>query len=276
MTTTTGATSDGAKVTTVTDTKTGAVTQTIESADGVKTTVLTPKNGGATAQVNLPAGKTSAIVAIPLESASPGTVAVLVKPDGAEAVVKASYVENGELRVPVTGGCTLKIVDNSKAFADVPADKWYAESVMFATSRELFNGVSENTFSPHAPMTRAMLATVLYRYDGEQNGAAGETWYAAAVDWAKAKGISDGARLNGPITREQLAVMLYRYAGGAAEAGTLSFADADMVSGWARDAVAWAADKGILTGRSAERLDPKGSATRAEVAAMLMRFCKAA
>lgn len=276
VTTTTGATSDGAKVTTVTDTKTGAVTQTIESADGVKTTVLTPKNGGVTAQVNLPTGKTSAIVAIPLESASPGTVAVLVKPDGAEAVVKASYVENGELRVPVTGGCTLKIVDNSKAFADVPADKWYAESVAFATSRELFNGVSENTFSPHAPMTRAMLATVLYRYDGEQNGAAGETWYAAAVDWAKAKGISDGARLNGPITREQLAVMLYRYAGGAAEAGTLSFADADMVSGWARDAVAWAADKGILTGRSADRLDPKGSATRAEVAAMLMRFCKAA
>lgn len=167
-------------------------------------------------------------------------------------------------------------------------DAWYSDAVEYVAKEGLFRGNSETTFRPDAAMTRSMLATVLYRLDGERKGDVDASfgdvergaWYTSAVAWAAAEGIvngysSDSFGPGDPITREQLAVMLWRYAGSPSSGGSLEpFADAGLAGGWARDALRWAIEKGILRGRGSGILDPKGQATRAEVAAMLMRYCQ--
>ena len=157
-------------------------------------------------------------------------------------------------------------------FSDVPATHWASEAVEYVVSEGLFNGTSDTTFSPEMPMTRAMFFTVLARLDGvDTNG--GATWYEKAMAWAVAEGITDGTNPEATITREQLAVMLYRYAGSPATEGSLSsFADAASVSAWAQEGMEWAVAEGILTGKNGSVLDPQGTASRAEVAMMLMRF----
>lgn len=153
----------------------------------------------------------------------------------------------------------------------------------------LFNGTSETTFDPEGAMTRSMLVSVLYRAAGEPAmpesnwgypyaDVDAETYYATAVYWARLGGIAGGYDdgnfgPDDPITREQLAVMLWKYAGSHAPDGTLNrFDDANMASPWALDALRWAVEQGILTGKGGGILDPQGRATRAEVAAMLMRY----
>lgn len=121
-------------------------------------------------------------------------------------------------------------------------------------------------------MTRAMLVTVLARLDG-QDTTGGKSWYSKGTDWAMAQGVSDGTMLDQSVTREQMVTMLYRYAKATAGTGGLSkFADVRSVSDWAKDAMAWAVANGILTGKDGNRLDPQGTATRAEVATILQRF----
>ena len=121
-------------------------------------------------------------------------------------------------------------------------------------------------------MTRAMLMTVLARLDG-QDVSGGATYYEKAMVWAQSAGISDGKNALSPITREQLAAMLYRYAGSpAVNDAALSFADAAQASSYAGSALRWAVDEGLLTGKPGGLLDPKASATRAEVSAILMRY----
>ena len=136
----------------------------------------------------------------------------------------------------------------------------------------MFYGVSETLFSPNTAMTRGMLMTVLAQYDG-QDTSGGENWYDAGVNWAVANGISDGTMPEKSVTREQIVTILYRYAGSPAASGSLDFPDADSVSGYARDALVWATQNGILTGHDTGLLEPQGQATRAQVAAILMRFC---
>ena len=181
--------------------------------------------------------------------------------------------------------------DTGVSFTDVPAGAWYAEAVAYVTEQGLMNGTAENTFSPMLSMSRSMLVTVLYRLAGEPD--AGEcaftdvadgTWYTDAVAWAAANGIVTGVSdtsfaPEAQITRESLAVMLYRYAElkeqAQGEKGDLTaFADGASVSDWAAEAMAWAVGEGILTGKSGSILDPQGTAARAEVAAILMRFCQ--
>ena len=160
-----------------------------------------------------------------MERASPGTVAVLVKADGSEEVIKTSLATENGVAVTLSDGDTVKIVDNSKFFADVPASYWGAEAVDFASSRELFSGTGETTFSPDTAMDRGMLVTVLYRLENEPGVGSGSSYadvaegvyYADAVAWADANGAITGyedatfapART---ITREEMAVVLYRYA----------------------------------------------------------------
>lgn len=149
---------------------------------------------------------------------------------------------------------------------------WYFEAVRYASLEGLFNGTTSTTFSPNAAMTRAMLFTVLARLDG-QDTTGGETWYSVALAWAKSEGISDGTNPEGNITREQLATILYRYVGFPGATGSLSgYTDGGSVSEWARQAMAWAVGKGIITGKTSSTLDPTGNASRAEIATMLMRF----
>lgn len=225
-----------------------------------------------TVTVDLPAGKTVS-VEIPVKSVTAGTVAVLVKADGTEEVIKTSLTTSDGVQVALSDGDTVKIVDNSKSFADVPASGWQADAVAFATSRELFSGTGDNTFSPNQSMNRAMIWTVLARFDGAGTTQTGANWYQAGLDWAVANGISDGSNPNGTMTREQLVTMLYRYAGSPATSGNLSaFNDAAQVSSYAVDAMTWATENGILNGDGTGSANPKGQASRVQVAQIMQSF----
>ena len=214
---------------------------------------------------------TTVKVEIPVRNVTPGTVVVIVHADGTEEIVRTSVVTKNGVALELTGSATVKVYDNSKFFTDVPAANWASDAVAFASSRELFNGTGANTFSPNAPMTRQMLMTVLARLDGtDTSGNA----YAKGMEWAIRNGVSNGSDPEGKITREQLATMLWRFAGSPFVSGRMTgFVDADQISGYAEDAMLWATKAGIIGGKGNGQLDPKGYATRAEVAAMLMRYC---
>lgn len=163
-------------------------------------------------------------------------------------------------------------------FNDVSANDWFASAVDYVTGKGMMNGTADNTFSPKANTTRGMLMTVLARHAGEDT-TGGSVWYEKGMNWAKANGVSDGTNPQVNITREQLAVMLYRYAQNkkydVSGAKSLDgYTDAQSVSSYAVPALQWANAAGVVTGKSGSKLDPKGYATRAEVAAMLMRFCE--
>ena len=170
-------------------------------------------------------------------------------------------------------------------FGDVPQTSWFADAVKYVSENKLMNGTSTTAFSPNENMSRAMLATVLYRMSGETAEAdssfgdvSASAYYAAAVNWASSKGIVNGTGADAfspdaSITREQLAAMLYRYAGEPSVSADLSaYTDAVSISPYAEKAVEWCVAKGILNGKSATRLAPQDTATRAECAAMLQRF----
>ena len=160
-----------------------------------------------------------------------------------------------------------------KTFVDVAKSDWFADAVAYVTDKGLMNGTGSDTFSPNASTTRGMLMTILARYAGEDT-TGGATWYEKGMNWAKAKGVSDGTNPNADITREQLVTMLYRYAGSPKADGKLdSFSDSASVSTYAADAMQWAVANGIVNGSNG-KLNPQNNATRAQVAAILMRFCE--
>ena len=157
-------------------------------------------------------------------------------------------------------------------FGDVPQNSWFADAVKYVSENKLMNGTSTTAFSPNGNMSRGMLMTVLARYAGESTDG-GTVWYEKGMNWAKNKGVSDGSAPNASITREQLAAMLYRYAGEPSVSADLSaYTDTVEISPYASKAVEWCVAKGILSGKSATRLAPQDTATRAECAAMLQRF----
>lgn len=165
------------------------------------------------------------------------------------------------------------VEDSSKTgFTDV-ANHWAKDAINYVTDKGLMNGTGSNTFSPNASTTRGMLMTVLARYAGEDT-TGGATWYEKGMNWAKAKGVSDGTHPTVNITREQLVTMLYRYAGSPKANGSLnSFSDAASVNSYAVNAMQWAVANGIVNGLNG-KLNPQNNATRAQVAAILMRFCE--
>ncbi len=162
---------------------------------------------------------------------------------------------------------------SKNGFDDVASSDWFADAVKYVADKGLMNGTDDNQFSPNDTTTRGMLMTVLARYAGEDT-TGGATWYEKGMNWAKAKGVSDGTNPNADITREQLVTMMYRYAGSPKADGKLdSFSDAASVSTYAADAMQWAVANGIVNGSNG-KLNPQNNATRAEVAAILMRFCE--
>lgn len=177
-------------------------------------------------------------------------------------------------------------------FSDVAADAWYYEAVGWAEENGVMDGVAEGSFDPDGALTRAMVVTLLYRLAGEPgmpesdwgypySDVGAESWYAASVYWARLEGVAEGVSdeafdPDGAITREQLVAMLYRYAGSPEVDSSADFADAADISPWAAGAVAWAVENGLVSGRDGNVFDPKGSATRAECASILMRFDAAA
>lgn len=248
--------------------------ETVEKrADGTTVETVESASGGITASVSVPKSVGSTRVDIPVSKPSGSMVAVVVHPDGTEEIVKGSIVTETGIALRAEGDVRLKVIDNAKSFNDM-ADHWAKDAVEFASSRELFNGVGNDAFGPDRSMTRGMVSTVLARLAGADT-AGGETWYAKGTVWAVENGISDGTAPEQPVTREQLAAMLYRYAGSPAVSGELGFDDADSISAWARDAVRWCVDNGILNGVGGNRMTPQDLARRGQVAAMLMRFLQA-
>ena len=168
---------------------------------------------------------------------------------------------------------TMGEADASK-FRDVAASDWYFDAVQYVLEKGLMNGTSDWTFAPNDATTRGMIVTILARVEGVNTN--GNPWYAAGQKWAMDNGISDGTNMPGVITREQLATILYRYAKQkgydvSKSAALTAFSDADKVSGYAAEAMQWAVAEGLLQGSNG-KLNPQGSATRAQVATILMRF----
>ena len=156
-------------------------------------------------------------------------------------------------------------------FTDVAPGAWYYDAVSYVYANGLMDGVSASEFNPDGSMTRAMVWAILARIDGET--VTGSSWIETARAWAMSEGVSDGTDANGLVTREQLATMLWRYAGEPDSEYSLSaFTDAASVSEWAETAMSWAVENGLITGVTANTLVPSGSATRAQCAAILMRY----
>jgi 2',3'-cyclic-nucleotide 2'-phosphodiesterase (5'-nucleotidase family)/3',5'-cyclic AMP phosphodiesterase CpdA len=303
--TTTKKNEDGSTTTTVTDAATGRVTDTTvwadgsklvvvkekdgtitaesSAANGVKSVTVTTPDGNTTSKVTLPASGKRMLVRIPLSDADEGTVAILKKADGTEEILKMSVAQDDALLILLSDSAEIKIIQNEGEFSDTKRH-WASDSVGFVTARGLFSGTSSGSFSPDAPMNRGMLVTVLHRLENTPQGAAPSfddvtagQYYTDAVGWAAQKGIitgmEGGFKPGSNISREQLATILYRYAApGQTEGSLAGFADADSVSSWGREAMKWAAATGLFKGDQNGNLNPQGSATRAEVAAILERF----
>ena len=224
--------------------------------------------------------------------AAGGQVLVAVKDDGSEEIIKKSLVEDGKVYAEVPAGARVKTVDNRKTFEDVKADDWFADSVDFASSHELFRGVSDTEFAPNLSMTRAMLVTVIYRLENEPDTVIEEmtfddveagSWYEKAVAWASEQeivlGTGDGFEPDQNITREQIATVLFRYAKylglNTEDRGSLeAYPDGSKVSSWAQDAMAWAVQVGLFRGDENGNLNPGNNGSRAEVATLMMRFIR--
>lgn len=197
-----------------------------------------------------------------------------------KVTVEASFVrEGGQTQTPQT------------TFADVPASAWYYDAVEYVYENGLMSGVSSGWFAPNDTLTRAMLVQTLYAMEGRPAAAsagfadvASGDWYASAVNWAAANGVVSGVSETGfgpnnALTREQLALILYRFAQykGYDVAGTsdlAAYADGSSVSSWAAEAMGWAVDAGLISGVGGNQIAPTGTASRAQVAQILMNFCE--
>lgn len=197
-----------------------------------------------------------------------------------KVTVEASFVrEGGQTQTPQT------------TFADVPASAWYYDAVEYVYENGLMSGVSGGRFAPDDTLTRAMLVQTLYAMEGRPAAAsagfadvASGDWYASAVNWAAANGVVSGVSETGfgpnnALTREQLALILYRFAQykGYDVTGTsdlAAYADGSSVSGWAAEAMGWAVDAGLISGVGGNQIAPTGTASRAQVAQILMNFCE--
>ena len=173
-------------------------------------------NTAPTVKVELPKNAGETEVEIPVSNVKPGTVAVLVHPDGTEEIIKNSLPTEDGIRLTMDGSATVKIMDNSKDFIDTRAH-WAKDAIDFVSARGLVNGISDTIYAPNNSTTRAQLWTILARQnDADLTG--GSIWYEKAQNWAKDKGISDGADPNAAINRAQIATFLYNH---TARQGTL-------------------------------------------------------
>ena len=159
-------------------------------------------------------------------------------------------------------------------FYDVTARDWYYSAVKYVYEKGLMDGVDVGVFAPNETLTRAMVWTIIARAEGVDT-TGGATWYAKAQEWVTAKGISDGENPSAAITRQELVTMLYRLAGEPAVSGTITAPDASSVSTWAQSAMTWAMNIGLVEGDENGAVTPTATATRAQAAALIMRYLEA-
>ena len=262
---------------------------TVSKADnGTVTASRTRANKGLTVTLTVKADEGYKLDTITVTDKNGNEIKLTDKGDGkytftmpASAVtVKASFAKDD---TPVETGLP---------FTDVKADDWFYEAVKYAYDNKLMDGTSSTTFAPLMTTNRAMIVTILWRLEGSPvvnyamnfSDVESGVWYTEAVRWAAAEGIVKGYSdtvfaPNDTVTREQLATILYRYAeykeyDVSAKGDLTTFADGSTVSTWAADGMTWAVGAQLITGKDGGKLDPTGTATRAEVATILMRFCE--
>lgn len=219
-------------------------------------------------QARCAAGNAQAIPGFTYSSASDRTLLYLVTLHYLSAVDQEEY----------TLSYYLRLFDSVIIPSDVPANAWYYETVEYVLQQGLFSGTGADSFSPTTSASRAMVWTVLAKVRGKQLSS-GTPWYVSAQRWAVENRISDGFGPNEPVTREQLVQMLYRLASpeeAPSEAVLSAYPDSGSISSWARTAMAWAVENGIISGQGNGNLAPGGQATRAEMAAMLRQYVQKA
>ena len=260
------------------------------SSKTYKITVAETVNGTAAASKSTAAeGEKITVTAAPAEGYELDSITVKGEKAGSVTVTDGVFVMPAD-DVTVTVKFKEKKTEPKQTFTDVKPGDWFYEAVEYAAEKGLMNGVADGKFDPNGTTTRAMIVTILYRLEGEPVIRSGmpfsdvteSDWYAKAVSWAESKGIVTGygdGRFgpNDPITREQMAAILYRYAQTKGQgfqglwSFQLDFPDAGDVSDWATEAMSWMVMNGVINGKDG-KLVPGGNASRAEAAAMLMRF----
>ena len=268
------------------------------TADGKLTVSVRPVYVGPTGSpVEVGRSDNGTVTVSPANAAKGTTVTITANPGKGQELKSLEVLDQHGNSLPLTdlgngkfsfvmpaGKVTVKPVFGAadayvNPYMDVQTNDWYFGAVQYVTENGLMNGTG-NGFEPNLATSRAMIWTILARMSNVNTASGGE-WYAVAQQWAKANGVSDGTMPNGTITREQLAAMLYRYAVSkgmvkAPVTANLSiFADASSVSTYANEAMQWAVSTGLINGMDG-KLNPQGSATRAQVATMLMRFSELA
>ena len=238
------------------------------------------------------AGTTVTLTPVPDRGYQVGTVAVTDRFGDPVAVTEnadGTYtftMPNGQVTVTVT------FAEAPLPFPDVTEGDWFYDAVRCAYETGLMDGVGDSLFAPNSETTRAQLATILYRLEGEPevSGTSGFSdvaagiWYTDAVAWAAENGIVNGTTdttfaPGEDITREQLVTVLYRYAEAkgydvSTRADLSAYPDADQIQSYAAESVAWAVAEGLIQGFEDNTLRPAGNATRAQIATILMRFCE--
>ena len=208
-----------------------------------------------------------------------------VADNGGMERMPTSFADN-ELKFVTTHFSDYVVAYEVRPFVDVP-ESWYYDAVYYCYDNACFYGTSDEQFTPGGTMTRAMFATVLYRIAGEPEvtgtnsftDVEADKWYTDAVIWAAGEDIIGGYGngifgTNDPVTREQMVALFWRYKNKPViqDADLSGFTDAGEISSWAKDAFSWAASTGVISGKGNGILDPTGTATRAEVAQIVMNY----
>jgi uncharacterized repeat protein (TIGR02543 family) len=269
-------------------------TTTTEKAEKVtvKTdvTATTKTEDAVPVQISAPTG-TKVKVELTVQNVSSGVVAVRVLPDGTEEIIKNGVVTENGVQISVEGDTTIKLVDNSKTFDDVKTESVYSEAINFVAARGIMNGNGDGTFAPTSDLSRGMIAQVLFNLEsakkpetsGSFNDVSEGGVFTDAISWAAEQGIVQGYGngafgTNDSVTREQLATILYRYAVSAdmdteVEGDLSAFKDGGSVKSYAADAMRWAVSIGLFAGNGNGQLNPGDTASREQIAIILMRFC---
>ena len=269
-------------------------------------------SGSATYTVSVDSSRHGDVTVSPKSASKGTTVTITVKPDDGYELDELTVTDKdgdsiklkdkGDGRFTFTmpaSKVTVEAVftaleqeEEQPLFSDVAEDDWYYDAVAYVAENGIMSGTDGSRFSPNGTLTRAMLSQILYAMEDKPavSGAAtfsdvaAGAWYADAVNWTAAQGIVAGMGENSfapdaPVTREQLSLILYGYArykgyDTSASVSLSGYADRDSVAVWAADSMGWAVSEGLISGRPGGYLDPAGTATRAEVAQILMNFCE--
>ena len=268
-------------------------------------------SGPTTYAITAPDAENGTVRVSPSRASRGTTVTITVTPDEGYELESLTVLDSRDNEISLTdkgdgkytftmpaGRVTVeasfaKIAPEPLPFGDVDDGDWFADAVRFVYANGMMNGVSETDFAPHAATSRSMIVTILYRMEGEPvvdyamdfTDVASDAYYTEAVRWAASKGIVGGYGnglfgANDDVTREQLAAILYRYAAcqgyDVSQRADLSgFGDASSISDYAQEALSWAHAQGLVLGFEDGSLRPQGTASRAQIAAVLMRFLAA-